>query len=172
MVSVPVHCEAHGGWGMLHGVVHLEENGVRLEYQTGDAVIGLLRSASKEMMAGFEALAGVRFRAGFFWMFPKIELEFSDFKLVSQVPAGYAGTLLLNVPRPSRAMARKFVDELEGELSHQRRRRLEQDIERLSRTNPGLSDTGTQTREGGDETSATLRALSQNPTGKTHAVRE
>ena len=143
MYSIPVHCDAHGGWGMLHGVVHLEEGGVRLEYQTGDAVLGLLRSASKELVASFDAVAGARFRAGFLWLSPKIELEFSDFKLASSVPAGYSGKLALKVPRDSRAMARKFVEELGRELSFRRQLRLEQDIQRLSKTDPRPHQNGT-----------------------------
>lgn len=136
MYSIPVHCDAHGGWGMLHGVVHLEEGGVRLEYQTGDAVLGLLRSASKEVVAGFDALAGVRFRSGFLWFSARIELEFSDFRLASSVPAGYSGKLALKVPRDSRAMAKRFVEALDRELSFRRQMRLDQDIQRLSRADP------------------------------------
>jgi len=136
MYSIPVHCDAHGGWGTLQGVVHLEENGVRLQYQIGDAVVGLLRSQSKELVAGFAALAGVRYRAGFLWLYPKIDLEFSDFQLASRVPAGFSGTLTLRVPLGSRAQARKFVDELARELSILRQRRLEQDIVRMSQSDP------------------------------------
>ena len=169
MYSIPVHCDAHGGWGMLHGVVHLEEGGVRLEYQTGDAVLGLLRSASKELVASFDALAGVRFRAGFLWLSPKIELEFSDFKLVSSVPAGYSGKLALKVPRDSRAMARKFVEELDRELSFRRQLRLEQDIQRLSKTDPRPHQNGTGALEAPRAASpAALKSMADG----TRALRE
>lgn len=166
MYSIPVHCDAHGGWGMLHGVVHLEEGRLRLEYQTGDAVLGLLRSASKELVAGFDAVASVRYRSGFLWMSPKIELEFSDFKLVSSVPAGYSGKLALKVPRDSRAMARKFVEELDRELSFRRQLRLEQDIQRLSRADP---------RPQHDEAAAVEPPAARRPGSSAdgaHAVRE
>lgn len=136
MYSIPIFCDAHGGKGMLHGVVHLEDGRIRLEYQTGDAVLQRLRSSSEELLAPFDALAGVRFHSGFLWMSPKIEIEFSDFKLVSRVPAGYAGKLILQVPRESRAIAKKFVEALDSELAFQRRVRLDKDIQRLSRVEP------------------------------------
>lgn len=136
MYSIPVFCDAHGGKGMLHGVVHLEDGRIRLEYQTGDAVLQRLRSSSEELLAPFDAVAGVRYHSGFLWMSPKVEIEFSDFKLVSRVPAGYAGKLLFQVPRESRATAKKFVEALAGELAYQRRARLDKDIQRLSRVDP------------------------------------
>ncbi len=136
MYSVPVHCDAHGGRGLLHGVLQLEDGGVRLQYQTGDAVLRAMQSPSQEMLAGFDALASVRYRAGFLWMSPRIELEFSDFQLVSRVPAGYSGTLVLKVPRDSRAVAKKLVEALDRELSFRRTLQLEQDIGRLSRADP------------------------------------
>ncbi|MCB1567320.1 MAG: hypothetical protein KDI69_00685 [Xanthomonadales bacterium] len=136
MYSIPVYCDAHGSKGMLHGVVHLEDGGIRLEYQTGDAVLQRLRSKSEELIAPFDALTDVRYRAGFLWMSPKIEIEFSDFGLVSRVPAGHSGKLVFQVPRDNRAMAQKFVETLDGELALQRRTRLEKDIQRLSRVEP------------------------------------
>lgn len=70
-------------------------------------------------------------------MSPRIELEFSDFQLVSRVPAGYSGTLVLKVPRDSRAVAKKSsVEALDRELSFRRTLQLEQDIGRLSRADP------------------------------------
>lgn len=132
MYSIPVFCDAHGGKGMLHGVVHLEDSRIRLQYQTGDAVLERLRSGNEELIAPFDALAEVHYHAGFLWMSPKVELEFSDFKLASSVPAGYSGKLELKVPRDSRAVARKFVEELARELALRRQLRLERDIQRMS----------------------------------------
>lgn len=136
MYSVAFSCSSHGGWGEMQGIVHLEEGRLRFQYQAGDAVLGLLRSSPKELVVELDALTRAEFSAGWFWLWPVIDLGFSDFVQASRLQSGTTGRVELSVAWRDRRRARLFTEALEQQLALRRQRRLEQDIARLSQMDP------------------------------------
>ncbi len=43
-VAVPFFCEGLKGWAMVHGTLRAQEDGIQIEYQSRDKVIGQIRS--------------------------------------------------------------------------------------------------------------------------------
>ena len=170
MYSVSFSCSSHGGWGEMQGIVHLEEGRLRFQYQAGDAVLGLLRSSPKELVVELDALASAEFSAGWFWLWPVIELGFSDFVQASWLQSGTSGRVELSVAWRDRRRARLLAEALEQELAFGRQLRLERDIARLSQVDPRSAAQDAESGAAGESTASgrALRGLGSGRTSERH----
>jgi hypothetical protein len=132
MDSVPFHCEAFAGFGAIQGVARLEPSGLRLQYQTRDAVLGVLRSGMKSTLVPVESLVLATFRSGFLGLFPKIEVRVSDLTSIADIPSTEGGKLKLRVAFGDRDDARKLAHLLGGLLAEQRLDHLQNELDRMS----------------------------------------
>lgn len=143
MYCVRVKASTHEGFGELQGMLHFRDGKIRLQYQSGDALLGLWKSSAKEREIPLELLQRVTYRAGFLRLFPRIELYFSDFVAASKLPAAEAGVLRLKLPLGERERAMALVENAETARALLRTLQLEKDIEKLSSADPLSSANGT-----------------------------
>lgn len=85
-ISLPVFAEAYEGFGNVRGMLHFDGRELRLEFQTSDALFGLLRSAPKALSVDMGKVEDARCSLGWFWLAPYIEIALNDFSLQAQVP--------------------------------------------------------------------------------------
>lgn len=136
MFSVRVKASTHEGFGELKGMLHFGDDKFRLQHQSNDAVLGLLKTRAKEQEISLDLLHRVAYRPGFLGLFPRIELHFSDFVASSKLPATDTGILRLDIPWSERERARELVEHAELARALHRTVALERDIARLSSSDP------------------------------------
>jgi len=108
-MRLKVHCEAFQGLADIQGMLHFDGANVRLDFQTADALFGMLRSGPKQIEVPLTAIEGVRCGAGWFWLMPYIEIELNDFNLLTQVPGAKDGRWRLGVRWRDRQALRRFA---------------------------------------------------------------
>jgi len=144
MYSVPVKCETHGGFGELQGILRLDNDRFVLQYQTADSLLGLLRSAPRELVFPIDGLVQARYRSGWFGLAPAIELRMSEFSDVAQLALGEAGRLRLRVRWSDRRDARDLVDGLAALCAERRYLRLDAEIRQMASSHPLAKRTSTE----------------------------
>ena len=110
--SLAVSTEAWGGFGTLSGMLVLDNGQLTLEYQTADAILGLLRSGVKRIALPLAHLRAIEVRSGFFWLMPKLELQFSQISHEIMMGGETAGEIRFSVRFTHRQQMRKFADAL------------------------------------------------------------
>jgi hypothetical protein len=142
MYSISIKASTHQGWGELRGMLHFGDGVLRMQHKASDAVLGLLTSRAKEQEINLDLLSRVDYLSGFLGLFPRIELQFSDFVVASTLPGVNGTTMTLSVCWRERLEAREMVESLEAARALRRTMALEGDINRLSRVDPlaGLRD--------------------------------
>ena len=110
--TLAVSTEAWGGFGTLSGLLVLDGGQLTLEYQTSDAILGLLRSDVKRISLPIAHLRTVETRAGFMWLLPRLELQFSQISHAIMMAGETAGEIRFSVRFAHRHQLRRFADAL------------------------------------------------------------
>lgn len=122
-LRLKVRAEAFQGFADVQGMLVFDGGSLRIDFQTADALFGVLRSAPKQLEVPLASIDAVRTGAGWFWLMPWIEIELSDFKLMTQLPGAQDGSWRLRVRWSDRQALRRFASALafarSGDL-HQR----------------------------------------------------
>lgn len=126
--------DAYGGLGEVRGVVQFDGQRLRLHYQVADAMFGALRSQPREVEFAPEAVIEADYRAGWFWLMPRVELQVSEIAKITDMPLETAGHLRLSIPWAQRRTARRLVEGLALAASERRYRRLDAELARMTRT--------------------------------------
>lgn len=132
MDSVPFSCDAFAGFGEIQGIARMQPDGLLLQYQTRDAVLGVLRSGMKSALVPVQTLVSARYGSGFLWLSPRIEVRVSDLSAVADIPSTEGGRLVLKVAFGDRGDARKLAHLLGGLLAEQRLNHLQSELDRMS----------------------------------------
>lgn len=122
-LRLKVSAEAFQGLADVRGMLIFDGSSLRLDFQTEDALFGVLRSNPKQLSVPLASIEAVRSSLGWFWLMPYIEIELNDFTLLSQVPGAQDGRWRLRVPWRDRHALKRFASALafarSGDL-HQR----------------------------------------------------
>ena len=106
--TLAVSTDAWGGFGTLSGLLILDGGQLTLEYQTADAILGLLRSEVKRIALPLAHLRTLETRAGFMWLMPKLELQFSQISHAIMMAGDTAGEIRFSVRFAHRQQMRQF----------------------------------------------------------------
>ncbi len=139
MYSVPVQADSQHGIGELKGVLRFDGHRLTLQYQLADPILAEFRTAPVELELPADALVNARYRAGFLWLRPSIELRASDIGTIATLPAEEAGRLRFRVPRGERVDARKIVDGVNAICAEVRFARLNDSINRMTASTPEVT---------------------------------
>jgi hypothetical protein len=118
MNTVPFTVEQLGGLVKCEGLLRDEGEHVVLEFQSKDAVAGMLKSGVRELRVPISDLAAVSLHKGWLGMGltgVTIELQAHRLETLQDVPGMSQGAVRLNVARKDRAAAERFVEELYAE---------------------------------------------------------
>ncbi len=122
-MRLSVRAEAFQGLADVQGMLQFDGSGLRFEFQTADALFGVLRSGPKQVEVPLASIEKVRCGLGWFWLMPYIEVELNDFTLLSKVPGAQDGQWRLRVRWRDRQALKRFASALafarSGDL-HQR----------------------------------------------------
>jgi hypothetical protein len=139
MDTVSFRFDAHGGFAEVMGLAKLDDLGLELQFTTRDAVFGVVKTGQRSLRVPLEVLMSVRYRAGFLWLMPVIELRVNDLKVLDGLPESEEGRVRMRIKWRDRQDARDFVKELEMLRSHVRIQQLDRSLDRLSSQLPPRS---------------------------------
>jgi len=154
MDTLAFHFDAYGGWGKVQGMASFDEHGLLLQFTTRDAVFGVLKSGMREIRVPLDALHSLRFRAGFLWLMPAIDVRVRDLSVLQELPESEQGRLHLRVAFGDRREAREFAQELDRLRSLRRIAELDRKLDSLGfRTStapitPGQASAGSPLAQG------------------------
>lgn len=109
-LQVPVHADAYGGFGDMHGLLSFDGRQLKLAFQNQDAFFGVLKSEARELLLPLSAIERIATRAGWFWLSPSVELDFNDFALAARMPGSRGHSARLKVRFRDRKPLRRLVD--------------------------------------------------------------
>ena len=110
--TLPIRSDLYDGLGVLEGLVQSTGTHLIVEFQTSDGLLGVIKSQPKRLEIPITAIASIRYYPGFMWLFPRIEIELSNFELLSRFPVKSAGAIQLGVRFGNRVRARAFAASL------------------------------------------------------------
>jgi hypothetical protein len=111
-MSLSVFADAFEGLGEVRGMLHYDGRELKLEFQTADALFGVLRSSPKTLTVPMDKVGAVECGLGWFWLMPWIGIELNDFGLLAQLPGMSDGRWRLRVRFKDRHHLKRFTDAL------------------------------------------------------------
>lgn len=109
---LPIHAETHAGFGEAGGMLHFDGEALIVEFQTRDALFGVLKSQPRSLRVPLLAIEEVRSGRGFCWLLPWIEVSLNDFRLLTELPGAEGGRWRARVRFKNRAALQKFANAL------------------------------------------------------------
>jgi|AntRauTorckE6833_2_1112554.scaffolds.fasta_scaffold101680_1 hypothetical protein len=111
------------GLQLAKGVVKTSTNGLILEFQTVDAIVGLIKSDVKQLQLPYDSIRAISFKKGLFSS--KLTISCSSMKELEDVDFAEQATLTLKIKRKDRSVGKDIVGNMHLELSEHRLKKLE-----------------------------------------------
>jgi len=111
------------GLRKVEGLVNLQGNELVFEFQTKDALVGLVKSEVEEQHIDIGELEGAELKG---WLRYKLILRGSSLRVFEDLPGTEQGKCKLHIKRSDRETARNLVSRINLLLSEDRIRRLDE----------------------------------------------
>ena len=97
----------HAGWAAAHGVLRFDGADLMLQFQVKDNIVGLVKSALKEVRIPLHEIASLRLRTC--WFSTRLILQATSLSVVTNVPTSTPGRVRMRVAREDRAAAAQIA---------------------------------------------------------------
>ena len=115
MTHVPFSIQdSFGGLAQTQGLISNEVDRLRLQFQTQDAIVGLIKSSLGQIDIPMADVASVHFQSSWFGLANQLVIQITRLDLLQSLPGSTQGRLILKVARGDRAVAERFASELSG----------------------------------------------------------
>lgn len=104
--------DTYAGFGRCDGMVHLDSDKLRFEFQS--KVAGILKSGIKTLEVPLSEVDAIDYNSGLFST--KLELRFKSLKHAQEFPKADANEVVLELKRRDRPDAKVFVREVKLQL--------------------------------------------------------
>jgi hypothetical protein len=118
--------EVYQGFAAVGGVAIITAEGLRLEYETRDRVVGFIRSGVKQVLVPWDELMAVEFQKGIWGA--KLRLRTASMNSLGDIPGREGNELLLKFGRDRRQEVEAFAQRLQLRAADQS---IEQVLEKL-----------------------------------------
>lgn len=106
--SVPFEIpNVNHGFQVAKGILKLRPEGIELEFETKDAILGVISSGVQSVQLSYGDLESIRFDKG--WFSAKIILEATSMKIFEDLPGTEQATCMLKVKRKHKEEAQKVI---------------------------------------------------------------
>lgn len=103
------------GFQVAKGILKLSSGGIELEFETKDAILGIISSGVQSVHLSYDDLESIRFDKG--WFSAKIILEAVSMRIFEDLPGTEQATCTLKVKRKHRDEAQKVISTARMHLS-------------------------------------------------------
>lgn len=107
----PIRFRYHGQITNCAGLIHLQGDRLRLEYEQSDNMFGVWKSGLKEVLIPASAIVWAKLTRSWYGS-TRIVLQSSSLEAVRDVPGMSQGRVVLDIPRDDREAARMLVEGL------------------------------------------------------------
>ena len=121
---VPFSMDAYEGFAETHGFLKLLKDKFVLEYQTKDAVFGMVKTNIKRQEISFNEVLEIKYRSNLFRTI--VQISTTSFQLIEAFGSGGSMEIKLRVKRKNRQVAQQFVDHAELFIAEFRVRQLQE----------------------------------------------
>jgi len=97
------------------GIIRLDRDTLVIEYQTRDAVLGVIKSGVKEVNLSLSSIQNISFKKGFFSN--KLRIQAKAMKALEKVPGSLHGAVDMKIKRADRNTAEYLVSAANLRLS-------------------------------------------------------
>ena len=113
MNTVPIILDdVYKGFANGQGLLRHEDDHICLEFQISDAVVGLIKSAIKEIRIPIRDLVSVTLVKSWFPFRTNIVIQAKRLEVLREVPTAESGQVRLGIARKDRPAAERFVADL------------------------------------------------------------
>ncbi len=124
--SVPFEIsDINHGLQVVKGLFRLGKDGIELEFQIQDGIIGIIKSGVRTVHLNYADLESITYKKG--WFGAKIVLEATSMKVFEDLPGSEQGTCKLKVKRNDREEAEKIISTARMHLSEYKLDQLDND---------------------------------------------
>lgn len=116
------------GLAVARGVATMRDSGLLLSFEVIDEIIGLIKSAVKEVEIPWSAMVQVERKQG--WFSDRLTITVNDLAVVSAIPNHQGARFFLEVNRRQRDAAREFDLLLRSAIAEGNLRALESALEK------------------------------------------
>lgn len=120
--AIPFTCPDASDFVDVHGLLRFDGNGLHLEFQSKDAVIGVFKSALKSVTVTPDQLRGLLYKRSWFWHY--LILQTRDMRAIEQVPGATSGEVRLKIRKADVGPARSLSIHVSAALTDARLKRL------------------------------------------------
>lgn len=122
--SVPVEIpNINHGLQVAKGLLKVKEDGLHLEFEVKDSIVGLITSGVQSAIISYSDLEDLRFEKG--WWSAKIIMEGKSMKVFEALPGSEQGRLEMKIKRSDRDDAQNAVSAARVHLSEQKLKELD-----------------------------------------------
>jgi hypothetical protein len=111
------------GFAEARGLIHFAEDGIRIEYQVRDSLIGVLRSAIRDLVIPYDQIESIVFRKR--WWRRSIEIQTSSLRIAAAIPGQSGATIRIKVQRHDRRRIEEAITHATLRMSEIRLERIE-----------------------------------------------
>jgi hypothetical protein len=119
--------EVYQGFAEGNGILRASQDGLILEFQVKDSLLGLLASDVKEVVVPIEEIASLELRKG--WIRTRIIIRATSLKTLSDVTGNQGAEITLSVSRKHRALAEDLVSMLSLRLCARDLKKLQESLD-------------------------------------------
>jgi hypothetical protein len=98
------------GFAETQGILSVDGTDLKLEFQTADNLVGLLKSAMREVRLPLDTIQQVSFRKG--WFRRSVIIRVAEMGRASEIPNFSQGEIVLSIARKHSQIAADFVSSL------------------------------------------------------------
>jgi len=106
--------EVYGGFAEAQGILRLEQNDLKLEYQIEDGILGIIRTGVKKASIPLSEVATIRVKRGRRKI--GLTIQASRWSALAEVPGTKAGQVTLHVSSKHKASIGPFIEQLKLKL--------------------------------------------------------
>lgn len=117
--------EVNHGFQKAEGLMKLAKDGIELEFEVKDAILGVLKSGIKHITIPYSGLESIEYKKG--WFSSKIVLNGTSMSVFEEVPGSDVATCVLKVKRKHRHEAQSLISQARLQLSEYKLDQLEGD---------------------------------------------
>ncbi len=116
-----------GNFAETDGILRLDQNGLHLEFQGRDEVIGLFKTGVKTIHLDLRKVKSLEFKKG--WFTRKLILRTTDMQSIGSLPGAKSGMVKLGIARADAADAADLASAVGLELSELRLKKWEAEVQ-------------------------------------------
>ncbi|MDX9757621.1 MAG: hypothetical protein RBU27_00525 [Bacteroidota bacterium] len=124
IISIPFTLpDVYQGLAEGHGRLSADEQGLMLEYRIEDALVGVVKSAVREIRIAYDDIDDIAFIDR--WYRRRVVIQLHHMRAIADFPAAKSGRIILKISRAARERARELFSYSSLRISEARLRQFE-----------------------------------------------